>query len=99
MRLQSARHIAILWTSTVSIFLLTAWASGVLLPATPATHHPPLSYYVGLLGLLAVGMSLALTWRWVGRAGPSSVIARAAIRAALALLGVLWMLAMVFPFL
>ena len=98
MRLQSARHIAMLWTSTALIFLLTAWASGVLLPATPATR-PPLSYYVGLLGLLAVGMSLALTWRWVGRAGPSSVIARAAIRAALALLGVLWMLAMVFPFL
>ena len=56
--------------------------------------RPPLSYYVGLVGLLAIGVALVLTWRWVGQAGPASLAARAALRVLLAFVGVLWVIAM-----
>ena len=98
MRLQSSRHVAFLWTWTGLVFLLSAWASSALLPATPTTR-PPFSYYVGLFGLLAIGFALGLTWEWVGRAGPAPVGARVAIRVGLLLLAAAWALAMVFPFL
>ena len=98
MRLQSTRQVGALWIATVIVFLSTAWASGALLPAVPVTH-PPASYYVGLVGLLAIGLALGLTWEWVGRAGPSSIGTRVAIRLVLTVLGLLWVLAMIFPFL
>jgi hypothetical protein len=98
MRVQSARGIAFLWAATLTFFLLSAWVSSALGPAAPALH-PTASYYVGLVGLLAIGLTLVLTWKWVGRAGPTTVGGRIAIRAALVLLGILWVLAMVFPFL
>ena len=98
MRLQSSRQLAVLWTWTVIVFILTAFASSSLRPTMPSTR-PPLSYYVGLFGLLAIGFALALTWEWVGRAGPASRVACVGIRAGVLLLGVLWTLAMVFPFL
>ncbi|HZI41499.1 MAG TPA: hypothetical protein VFD67_07330 [Gemmatimonadaceae bacterium] len=98
MRLQSIRQVAALWLATAIVFLSSAWASGVLLPSMPVTR-PPASYYVGLVGLFAIGLALALTWEWVGRAGPSSVGARAAIRVVLALVGFVWVVAMIFPFL
>lgn len=98
MRLQSPRQVAVLWTGTVIVFILTALASSSLRPTIPS-KRPPLSYYVGLVGLLAIGFALALTWEWVGRAGPASGVARVGIRAGVLLLGVLWTLAMVFPFL
>jgi hypothetical protein len=61
--------------------------------------RPPLSYYVGLVGLLAIGVALALTWEWVGRGGPPSIAVRAVLRTVLMAFGVVWALAMIFPFL
>jgi len=98
MRLQSLRQVGALWLAAVIVFLSSAWASSALLPSVPVTH-PPASYYVGLVGLLAIGMALALTWEWVGRAGPSSIGTRAAIRLILVFVGAVWTLAMIFPFL
>jgi hypothetical protein len=98
MRLQSLRQLGVLWFAAVIVFLSSAWASGALLPSVPVTR-PPASYYVGLVGLLAIGLALALTWEWVGRVGPTSIGTRAAIRLILVFLGVVWTLAMVFPFL
>ena len=98
MRLQSVGQVFALWTATFVVFLSTAWASGALLPTVPVTR-PPLSYYVGLVGLLAIGIALALTWEWVGRAGPQSGAGRAALRIVLLAFGAIWALAMVFPFL
>jgi len=98
MRLQTIRQVAVLWLATTIVFLSSAWASSALLPAQPAAH-PPTSYYVGLVGLLAIGLALALTWEWVGRAGPSSVGVRAAIRVVLVVVAFLWAVAMIFPFL
>jgi hypothetical protein len=98
MRLQSLRQVGALWLATVIIFLLSAWASSALRQSGPVTSPPP-SYYVGLVGLLAIGLAIALTWEWVGRARPSSIGTRAAIRLVLVFLGVAWALAMIFPFL
>ena len=98
MRLQSGRQVGALWIATTVVFLLTAWASGALLPTVPVTR-PPMSYYVGLVGLLVIGLALGLTWEWVGRAGPRSFGIRAAFRMVLLLLAFAWVLAMIFPFL
>ena len=98
MRLQSGGQVGALWIAATVVLLSTAWASGALLPSVPVTR-PPLSYYVGLVGLLAIGVALALTWEWVGRAGPRSIAVRAVLRMVLIAFGVVWALAMIFPFL
>lgn len=98
MVIRSGRQIALLWAGALIVFLICAWASRALHPSGPV-QRPPASYYVGLVGLLAVGVALVLTWRWVGQAGPASSGARAGLRALLLLGGVLWLAAMIFPFL
>ena len=100
-RIQSGRQIAALWVGALIIFVASAWGSTLLLPpdGTTARIGPPASYYVGLLGLLAVGIALVLTWSWVRRSGPISQSARTALQALLAVGTVLWLAAMVFPFL
>lgn len=98
MRLQSGRQLGVIWISAVLVFLLSAWAATALLPTMLVTR-PTSSYWLGLVGLLAIGLALALTWDWVARAGPVSSAARVSIRLALTLLSILWVLAMIFPFL
>jgi uncharacterized membrane protein len=79
----------------VPIFLVTAWISRLL--ARPATSLP--SYWVGLIGLLAIGVALVMSWRGLGDPGVHAPLTRRALRGVVALAGVLWILAMVFPFL
>ena len=98
MDIRSGRQVALLWAGALLVFLISAWVSRALHPAGPV-RRPPASYYVGLVGLLAIGLALALTWRWVGIAGPASSGTRTALRGLLLLGGVLWVAAMVFPFL
>ena len=98
MRLQTGRQVAGLWFSVVLVFLASAWASIALSPATPVTR-PPASYYVGLVGLAAVGIALWLTWAWVRRAGPTTRAARTLLQVLLTLGTLLWLVAMLFPFL
>jgi hypothetical protein len=69
MSIRSGRQVALLWAGALLLFLITAWASRALHPSHPV-DRPSASYYVGLLGLLAIGLALVLTWRWVGQAGP-----------------------------
>ena len=98
MEIRSGRQVALLWTGALLVFLISAWASRALHPVHPV-RRPPASYYIGLVGLLAIGLALLLTWRWVGHAGPVSSGARAGLRVLLVLGGLLWVAAMVFPFL
>lgn len=98
MSIRSGRQVALLWAGALLLFLITAWASRALHPSHPV-DRPSASYYVGLLGLLAIGLALVLTWRWVGQAGPASSGARAGLQALLVVGGLLWVAAMVFPFL
>lgn len=98
MDIRSGRQVALLWAGALLVFAISAWASPALHPADPSTR-PTVSYYVGLLGLLAIGLALLFTWRWTGRAGPAAHGLRVAARVLLALGGLLWPAAMVFPFL
>lgn len=98
MRIQSGRQIAALWAGALLVFLASAWASTALLPPGPVTS-PTASYYVGLAGLIAIGIALVATWMWVRRMGPGSRGTRAGLQVLLAIGGVLWLAAMVFPFL
>lgn len=101
MHIQSGRQVAWLWVGALFIFVVSAWGSHLLLPtAGPTTRFGlPASYYVRLLGLLAIGIALDLTWSWVRRSGPTSRGMRAVLQALLAVAAVLWLAAMVFPFL
>lgn len=55
--------------------------------------------WIGYAGLAPIGVALFLTWGWLGGRGPRSPFGRAPLR--LALIGgtLLWLLALVFPFL
>lgn len=87
--------LAHVWAVAVPTFLVAAWISRQLV------HRPtPMpSYWTGLVGLLAIGVALAWSWRGLGDAGVHTVPARRLLRGGVALGVVLWVLAMVFPFL
>jgi hypothetical protein len=72
MRIHSGRQVVALWAGALLIFLASAWGSTALRPAAARVTRPGAGYYVGLVGLLAIGAALVLRWRWVGRAGPAS---------------------------
>jgi hypothetical protein len=101
MHIQSGRQVARLWVGALLILVASAWGTHLLLSTAGPTNRtsPPASYYVGLLGLLAIGIALVLTWLWVQRSGPTSRGTRAVLPALLAVGTVLWLAAMVFPFL
>lgn len=96
--IRTGRQVVLLWAAALAIALVTAVLSTWLLPPSPP-RGPTASYYVGLVGLVAVGVALWLTWGWLDRAGPSSSAARMVLRVVLATGGVLWVAAMAFPFL
>jgi hypothetical protein len=98
MHIQSGRQGARLWMGALLILVATVWGSQLLLPTAGPTNStsPPASYYVGLP---AIGIALVLTWLRVQRSGPTSRGTRAVLLALLAVGTVLWLAAMVFPFL
>ena len=98
MLIQSGRQVVLMWAGAIALFMASAWASTALLPAEPVAR-PPASYYVGLVGLLAIGAALVMTWMWAGQEGTASSGTRIAVRAVLVVLGGLWIIAMLFPFL
>ena len=100
MHIQSSRQVGQLWIGALLIFVVSAWISNRLLPTAGGTipTSPPASYYIGLVGLLAIGIALVLTWSWVRRSGPVSRSTRALLQGLLAVGAVLWLAAMVFPF-
>lgn len=100
MRIQSGRAVGMVWVGAFLIFLASARASTALHPpAGTVVTRPGASYYVGLVGLVAIGIALWLTWGWTRRGGPASGSARAALRGLLGVVTVLWFAAMVLPFL
>ena len=99
MQIRSNRELGALWAGAVAFFFVCAWASTMLLPTTRTATGPTASYYVGLGGLLAIGLALGLTWVWLGRKGPASRLARVGLQVVLVIGTLLWLVAMVFPFL
>jgi hypothetical protein len=83
------------WAVAVAIFLVAASISRAL--ARPATAMP--SYWIGLIGLLAIGVALVMSWRGLGEPSVHAPMTRRVLRGLVAVGAILWIGAMVFPFL
>jgi hypothetical protein len=97
MNMRSEAHMPLgrVWAVAVPIFLVSAWSSRAL------THRtsPMPSYWVGLVGLLAIGAALIISWRGLGNPGGYTPRTAAVLRGVVGIGIVLWFLAMLFPFL
>lgn len=82
------------WVFAAAIFLPAARISRSL--ARPAMAVS--SYWVGLVGLLAIGVALIMSWRGLGDPGVHTPMTRRILRGAVVIGAFLWVLAMVFPF-
>ena len=83
------------WTIAIAVMLVTAIASHVL----GRLSSPMPAYWVGLVGLLAVGAALVLSWRELGAADAARPAVRRALRGLVMLGLILWVIAMAVPFL
>ncbi len=83
------------WVLALAIFVIAARTSRSF--ARPATAMR--SYWVGLVGLLAIGVALVLSWRGLGDPGVHTPRTRRLLRGVVAIGTFLWVLAMMFPFL
>ncbi len=101
LRIQTARQLGALWAVTVGVFVVSACVSIALAPADVAPDQPfraaAASYFAGLFGLVAVAVALALTWVWASRTESDAL--GLMVQGAVLLGAVLWLLAMIFPFL
>jgi hypothetical protein len=95
MRLDARPPLIRVWAVAVPVFLTSAGISLAL------THRasPMLSYWTGLIGLLAIGIALIISWRGLGHPGIHSPLTVTLLRALVGIGIFLWLLAMVFPFL
>ena len=96
MRPLTARQVGRFWLLSASIFA-TAVVFVRLLGRTEDVKIT--SLWIGYAGLAAIGIALFLTWSWLGDSGPRSLLARAPLRLALIGGAMLWLVALVFPFL
>ena len=83
------------WAIAIAIFVGAAWISRSL--ARPATAGA--SYWIGLVGLLAIGAALVMSWMRLGDQSAYSSMTRLVLRGVVAVGVVLWIGAMIFPFL
>jgi hypothetical protein len=83
------------WVLALIVFLVTAWISRLLAHGA----SPMSSYWIGLVGLLAIGAALVTSWRGLAAPGFHAPGTRRALRTLIVIGGLLWAAAMVFPFL
>ena len=95
MTVQTETSLARVWGIAAAIFVFAAAASRAL----AGRPSPVPSYVAGIVGLLAIGVALVLSWRRVGVAGAHTPATRRVLRVAIALGAVLWLGAMLFPLL
>jgi hypothetical protein len=95
--MRSEGHLPLIrvWAVAVPIFLVAAWISRALTSRT----SPMPSYWVGLVGLLAIGVALVISWRGLGDPGIHTPMTVAVLRGVVGIGILLWFLAMLFPFL
>ena len=96
MRVQTGRNIGLAW-ATAAIGFAACVAVVRSIGNSPATQAPGL--IIGYVGLAGVGAALVLTFRWIDRDPPRNALARAGIQFVLGLTFVVWLFALVFPFL
>ena len=96
MRIQSPRDVGQLWLASGTVFVASVVVTR-LLGRSDQARMPAL--WIGYVGLAAMGIALVLTWRWLDRGGPRSLVARALLRLAISPALLFWGLAILFPFL
>jgi len=94
-QIESRRDIGYLWLSAGCLFALSVAATRILGRSAEVRMT---ALMVGYVGLAAIGVALALTWRWLARGVPRLAL-RLPLRIALAAAMALLALALVFPFL
>lgn len=83
------------WAVAATTFVLAAGISRSL--AASAAAKP--AYWTGLVGLLALGAALWASWRHLGAPGTHSAVMWRVLRLVVVLGALLWVVAMLFPFL
>ena len=83
------------WAVAVPIFLVFAGISRAL----TSRALPMPSYWAGLVGLLAIGIALIMSWRGLGDPGIHTPLTATVLRGFVGIGILLWCLAMLFPFL
>jgi hypothetical protein len=96
MRLQSKAELGRLWLISAAIFTASVTFVRALGRSTEVRLT---SLLIGYAGLLAIGVALFRTQRWLSASGPRSSLLRYTLQGLLGLTMVLWLVAMVFPFL
>jgi hypothetical protein len=96
MRIQTGRDLGRIWLVAGIVFGASVGIV-LLLGRDPSRRMPAL--WIGYVGLAAVGAALLLSAHWVDHSGPLSLRARLALHTLIAAALVLWLLALVFPFL
>ena len=96
MRIDSSRDVGQLWLTCGAIFAACVVITRMLGRGEQVRMT---ALGIGYVGLAAIGLALILTWNWISRAGPPSLAIRIPLRLAIVTGIVLWVLALVFPFL
>ncbi len=101
LRIGTARQLGTMWAIAVIVFIVSARVSIALAPAEMTPNQTfraaAPSYFTGLVGLVGVGVALVLTWGWARRTESDDL--GIMVQLAVILGAVLWLLAMIFPFL
>lgn len=95
MRLDVRPPLILVWAVAVPVFLAFVWISRALYDRA----SPMPSYWTGLIGLLAIGVALNISWRRLRHPGIHSLLTAALLRGLVGIGIFLWLLAMLFPFL
>jgi hypothetical protein len=96
MKIESSRDVGQLWLTCGAIFAACVVITRMLGRGEPVRMT---ALWIGYAGLAAIGVALILTWGWVSRVGPRSPALRIPLRLAIVTGIVLWVVALVFPFL
>jgi hypothetical protein len=96
MRIESNRDVGQLWLVSTAVFLLSV---GVVRRLGRDESVRIAALWIGYAGLAAIGLALLLTWQWLNRGGPRSPFARVPLRLTVVTGIVLWVFALLFPFL
>jgi len=93
MPVRTSRILAVVWAIALfALYVFTRIADGVY--ATGAVKR---GYAIGLIGLLAVGAALLISWKWFRTSGPKTGTPHAVVRMLLILGTFLWLVLMLFP--
>ena len=96
MRIETSRDIGRVWLVAGAVFITSV---AVVRSFGRGAETQNAALWIGYVGLGAVGAALLASSYWVTRRGPTSRLVRIGLSALLAVALVLWLFALVFPFL